>query len=1264
MTYEQEYRDELENAHRQQTATKLFDGIRRLYSSESSPRRWIWELLQNAKDVAHNQVKVEIILNQDYLEFKHNGKPFLMKNITYLIEQVSTKDRNSNKPTENQSDSNKVRTTGKFGTGFMTTHLLSKVVQLSSIFEDPKCKIYKRFNLNLDRSAATIEEMIEAVKKASDIRRHLDDKNICPTLPPDYQLYQTCDTSFRYRLNKEGFKVAQKGIEDLHNAIIYTLVFIPELESVIVKDETKSTKTSYYIQNREKLEEITISHIEKHVDDQIEKIIIANCSKTINLADEQGEISIAIQLEQINNQYSVVKLNSSAPLLFCDFPLIGSETKFKYPVVINSPLLEPTEPRDSILLDDRNETGGKKNRAIFEETISLYGILLDYAAQNWLNPHLLALAELPKNIDSEWYESHIQSFIRAKVLESKIVRTNEGVNIKLKDALIPEYNNKNLLEFWEITAFLHSSKLPQRQDIKEWSEVIGLDNRYPKELRYNLQRLLAEISEQKTLENLSARLGLRDTNTLTWLNRVISFIIESKQLELLDNKYAILPNQYGVFQLRTQLRLDENIPDGLKEVLFILGEDWKQELLHLNVNSKLERSYSTRNISERIGAIFTEKAHPNLRDAAYLLASYLPNSESNKKAIKTDFLEKRIQIWQFAKALDNNVPEIKKLFDWTPSLWDINDEWLLNTLIQDIAQYQDVITLHTNLGKTTELESINWLSSFINFLKANKKQSLYSEIAIFPNQQGVFRKKAELLFDKNVPEQLKDVLERLNASCRSRLLHRNILNFDKSLEQYRVANNSKEINDIIRGKGRDQSEDFKRAIYNLISYFQFGSREVNRLKIWQFARDIYNQAIPDKVEIDNLEEFDWEECNKWIIIAIVEEVAQASRLTTLASFLSQTKELTTSWLNNFLCFVNTIDYTLFDKYAILPTQNEDFKLKKSLKRDGGIPEELKEIARYLRLQDWNDFLLLKNDSFTKARQIIDVKEIVTLEDIANEIDNAIRDYEGDKEDNNFRQVVQQLLHWSNSIVEKKFEKLFTYFFQRRAELVLQTLGNDEVRNNIFDVLQAPPDKLDAIANIARKPYITANDLNQLAEKIDTYKALENLKGESNVETEIVVSLLAELGINCVLPVTNQGVIYINDNSTSLIENPEDYSLVEEPDNYSVTENLVTNSLISIPNQNDDSPSSGENAERYGQIGELWARRLYEEFLEYTILARDGSGFDLLYSQEGAENIRVEAKAITYHKHYIHVTKNEWQKMVNYGDNYELLIISHNQGTPQ
>ena len=43
-----------------------------------SSRRWVWELMQNATDVRYDnqKISVKIILNEDKLEFKHNGKYF------------------------------------------------------------------------------------------------------------------------------------------------------------------------------------------------------------------------------------------------------------------------------------------------------------------------------------------------------------------------------------------------------------------------------------------------------------------------------------------------------------------------------------------------------------------------------------------------------------------------------------------------------------------------------------------------------------------------------------------------------------------------------------------------------------------------------------------------------------------------------------------------------------------------------------------------------------------------------------------------------------------------------------------------------------------------------------------------------------------------------------------------------------------------------------------------------------------------------------
>ena len=95
MSYSRKAFESSQKAHRKLIATKLLDGIERLYENQTSERRWIWELLQNAKDVATDRVQVRVILQQDSVEFQHNGNPFLIDNVTYLIEQVSTKDRAS-----------------------------------------------------------------------------------------------------------------------------------------------------------------------------------------------------------------------------------------------------------------------------------------------------------------------------------------------------------------------------------------------------------------------------------------------------------------------------------------------------------------------------------------------------------------------------------------------------------------------------------------------------------------------------------------------------------------------------------------------------------------------------------------------------------------------------------------------------------------------------------------------------------------------------------------------------------------------------------------------------------------------------------------------------------------------------------------------------------------------------------------------------------------------------------------------------------------
>ena len=77
-----------------------------------------------------------------------------MDNILSLINQASSKDRYDGSE----------RKSGKFGTGFITTHLLSEVVNISGILEINA--EYSKFNISLDRTGKEKNEIIAAMEKA------------------------------------------------------------------------------------------------------------------------------------------------------------------------------------------------------------------------------------------------------------------------------------------------------------------------------------------------------------------------------------------------------------------------------------------------------------------------------------------------------------------------------------------------------------------------------------------------------------------------------------------------------------------------------------------------------------------------------------------------------------------------------------------------------------------------------------------------------------------------------------------------------------------------------------------------------------------------------------------------------------------------------------------------------------------------------------------------------------------------------------------
>src|SRR5882672_8732900 len=87
-----------------------------------SGARWPFELTQNAHDPGprpgQSSVNIRLAFDGEKLTYQHDGKPFTMQDLAALLSGGSSKEFESKE------------TTGRFGTGFLLTHVLSHQIDL------------------------------------------------------------------------------------------------------------------------------------------------------------------------------------------------------------------------------------------------------------------------------------------------------------------------------------------------------------------------------------------------------------------------------------------------------------------------------------------------------------------------------------------------------------------------------------------------------------------------------------------------------------------------------------------------------------------------------------------------------------------------------------------------------------------------------------------------------------------------------------------------------------------------------------------------------------------------------------------------------------------------------------------------------------------------------------------------------------------------------------------------------------------------------
>jgi hypothetical protein len=509
--------------------------------------RWMWELLQNASDLG-DKIKVKIIIDKDKLTYSHNGKNFSLVEAYNLIMPNTSKD---NAIVKSKS------VIGQFGTGFISTHILSKIIQVSGIIEE-KEKLYS-FNFHLDRSERTDKDfLIESIKK-SEIEYRKNLKEIDELPEDEFQ------TSFTYHIDNtysslKGEEIVNYGIESFKELIPYVLTFRPQLTEIEVIDRrTATTKLTF---EREEVE----SDIEDLI---IIKTICKNNGKHIedrligNLIKDETEIAFPIE-EMEENKFKLLPFPEECPRLYCAFPMIGT-SEFNFPVVVHSEKFAPNTERDGIELtgfDEENRERLVEARIAFKRLLE---IIDEYEWTEAYNICRITNPEINHVETQQWFVKEIFNPIKEDIYNTKLIELDSSLEldeqrISLSSAYVPyadrrtKDKEKIVLKIYEFAFQVMAKQLPCKDHFLNWFEVLDFEVFESEKL--DVEKLCEKISPKGNLTEYSEGNNMTEDETVKYFIDLVDFVIEQEEEELLG-RYNLLLNQCNVFKKLKGLNLTE-----------------------------------------------------------------------------------------------------------------------------------------------------------------------------------------------------------------------------------------------------------------------------------------------------------------------------------------------------------------------------------------------------------------------------------------------------------------------------------------------------------------------------------------------------------------------------------------------------------------------------------------------------------------------------------------------------------------------------------
>ena len=833
-----------------------------------SAKRWVWEMIQNAKDVPNNFGKVEIKfeLKQKSLIFSHNGSYFLIDNVLGLLQQVSSKDSKNNDKT------------GKFGTGFIGTHLLSTKITVKGIVKYRG--LFRRFEINLDRSAESSEELLKEVSKSiiefKDNMNNLNSKY--EPLHAYNQKQEDFDTIFEYHLeNEEAIKIAIDGLNDLKNTAPVTLsTQCKNISSIEIINEIDNEICKYTISNTKKKKNIYLNTATITNEKTENKIKTKSEKKIYFFSYENEKCRLLYQVAHSENGYQVVeRKEKEQPILLRDFPLIGSE-KFHFPFFLDGFKFNPLETRNGLFLNGTLNKEAVENRIILENAIEGAIEFTKYLIDQNINKrYILAKTNIPEppmpydKYAIDWFIDQ-QIKWRKELIKIKLLRDEENSYSELEELKLPQFKEKCNKKFYGLlkTINLTGGILPNEEDFEFWYDIMEKD---PLREVYNIKKntwgfsylfteeaLFLEIEKFNNIQTFAKEFDKSTGEILDWLNILYCFLNEENYKDCL-NKYRLIPNQKGIFKKANEINgnddnLENKIPDIMNKIYEkIKGIEIYDIIVHEKINLKnLEKTINKKNLKDIFNefSLFFKEENGDIEKKIYLCNEFISFDVNNEKIKKMFNLRKDIQ-----EQYKNDIKKKITYYSENHTIWKIVEEFWYDYNSSIIEKFENIINLSDKL-KIQKEKTFEWLNEYIKFLKDNS--TIVEKKIIFPDQNGNFRKINDLHSALEIPEILKEYVNELNRINNNNYDIRNKLLSDKieSYKNYNRLSQKEIISDIEEkfNKTNDNEEIQFKICEQIITILPSGdSNKFEAIRkalkeMISYYNKIYNKNLEEKIE--------------------------------------------------------------------------------------------------------------------------------------------------------------------------------------------------------------------------------------------------------------------------------------------------------------------------------------------------------------------------------------------------------------------------------